>query len=82
MKSTSETPLQPGSMKYGRNLILVWNVIETEDGYEYDSLGVPKHSSEAEISSALDASGIDIGTIKDILQFLDQDATGVGVTGG
>jgi len=82
MKSTSETPLQPGSMAYGRNLILVWNVIETEDGYEYDSLEVPKHSSEAEISSALDASGIDIGTIQDIMQCLDQDATGVGVTDG
>lgn len=82
MKSTSETPLQPGSMAYGRNLILVWNVIETEDGYEYDSLEVPKHSSEADIRKALDASGIDIGTIQDILLCLDQDATGVGVTDG
>ncbi len=77
MRSTSETPLQPGSMAYGRNLILVWNVSQTEDGYEYDSLEVPKHSSEAEISSALECAGIDSGTIQGILQCLDHDATGV-----
>ena len=77
MRSTSETPLQPGSMAYGRNLILVWNVSQTEDGYEYDSLEVPKGSSDAEIMNMLEASGVDSDTIHGIMQHVGQDATGV-----
>lgn len=77
MRSTSEIPLQTGSMPYGRKLILVWNVTHIDAGYEYDSIEVPKYSTVADILSALESYGIDDDTIQDILMHVEQDATEV-----
>jgi len=72
MRATSELPLQPGTMAYGRNLILVWDVVETAEGFDYECMEVPKSSTEDDILRVLEAVGLDGNTQ---LEVLLQDAT-------
>lgn len=58
MTAISETPIKPGSFKYGRYVFIVWDVQSVEEGYEYQYVEVPIDSNEAAIIQALQAEGI------------------------
>lgn len=69
MTATSQIPIQPGSLKYGRSAFLIWDVVDTPEGYEYQYVEFPIGATESEIIEALTAEGVDPGRVQEIIPY-------------
>lgn len=77
MTAISQTPIQPGSLQYGRSIFLIWDVKQGDEGYGYEYAEVPKGATEAEMIDILMAEGVDIDRINEIIASSDINAVEV-----